>query len=492
MARSLYRHWLRSRRLPIVLAGALCAIAASPIPVAAQLPIHKSQIPQTQEPPVLVPPPMPTVQPKPLELPRHFETDATAVEKELDELIREAVRNNPDLTAAREAVAAAQHRVAPAGMPEDPWLGYRMKDLPTTFSMERENATEKQAEFQQRYPFPGKLTLREEIAAKRADQTREQMHAALVQLVTQVRSAFADVFLVDKDIQVSLEHQRRLRDLVDIATSKYKVGPGLQEDVLNADVALARIDSVLIELSRRRRSREIQLAVLLNQDRVEIPSLGALPAVGLKQSPFALEQMVLETNPDVREREGAVERDEKAVRLARMAPLPDIYVSAAYGSRVDHAPTVKVSKGKTTITETDRPDLLTGQIMFDIPVFYPWKQSEELQAAEADLRRNRARLEAARRKAVDSLYDLLARLAQHEQVAASFRDEVIPVARAEVSASISAYQVNRVDFLTLLAAQDNLDTYQTEYWRNEAERFRDLAEIDRVTGATLTEDGWSQ
>jgi cobalt-zinc-cadmium efflux system outer membrane protein len=483
------RHLLTCR-FAIMLAGALCATAASPILVSAQTP--RLQIPQTPEPSVLVPPPMPSEQPRPLELPRHFETNTTAVEKELDGLIHEAIRNNPDLTAAREDFVAAQHRIAPAGMPEDPWLGFRMKDLPTTFSMKRENATEKQVEAQQRYPFPGKLALREEIAAKRADQSREQMHAALARLVTQVRSAFADVFLVDKDIQVSLEHQRRLRDLVDIATSKYKVGPGLQEDVLNADVALARVRSALIELSRRRRSREIQLAVLLNQDHVEIPPLGTLPNVGLKASPFALEQAVLETNPDIRERQRAVERDEKAVRLARMAPLPDVYLSAAYGSRVDPNPTTKTSGGKTTITQADRPDLLTGQIMFDIPVFYPWKQSEELQASEADLRRSRARLELARRKAVDSLYDLLARLAQHEQVAASFRDEVIPVARAEVSASVSAYQVNRVDFLTLLAAQDNLDTYQTEYWRNEAERFRDLAQIDEVTGAVLTEDGWSK
>ena len=492
MARFPNSRRVMARRFVMVLAGALCAAAASPLPAAAQLPIHKSQVPETPEPRVLVPPPMRAAPTQPLELPRHFETDTTVVEKELDGLIRKAIHNNPDYAAAREALVAAQHRIAPAGMPEDPRLGYRMKDLPTTFSMQSENATEKQAEVQQRYPFPGKLALREEIATKRADQTREQMHGVMVQLITQVRSAFADVFLVDKDIQVSLEHQRRLRDLVDIATSKYKVGPGLQEDVLNADVALARIDSTLIELSRRRRSREIQLAVLLNQERVEIPSLGTLPTVGLRQSPKILEQMVLETNPDLRERQRAVERDEKALRLAQMAPLPDIALTGAYGSRINPLPAIKNSHGRVFISQTDRPDLLTGQIMFDIPVFYPWKQSEELQAAEADLRRSRARMEAARRKAVDSLYDLLARLAQHEQVAASFRDEVIPVARTEVSASISAYQVNKVDFLTLLAAQDNLDTYQTEYWRNEAERFRDLAEIDQVTGAALTEDGWTK
>jgi outer membrane protein, heavy metal efflux system len=443
----------------------------------------------------LVPPPSNVTQVRPAQIPRRFETDVNKVSQTLDQLIRDAIARNPDLAASREKVSAAEHRIAPAGMPEDPYIGYRMKDLPTTFSMTSENATEKQAQFQQRYPFPGKLSLREGIAARQAAGSREQMHAAMTHLVAQVRSAFADVFLADKDIEISLERQRRLRDLVDIATSKYKVGPGLQQDVLNADVALARLDSLLIELSRRRTTREIQLATLLNRDTVEIPPLGVLPAVALGHSVPELEQMVLETNPGIRERERELERDQFAVRLARMAPLPDMVIGGAYGSRED--PPDKITPGKNgapaKITPgTDRPDLLTAEIVLDFPVFYYWKQSEQLQEAGANLRRSKARLDAAKRKAIDGLHDLLARLSQHEQVAASFRNEVIPVASAAVNASVSAYQVNKVDFLTLLAAQDNLDNYQIEYWRNEGERFRDLAQIDEVTGAVLLADGWKQ
>src|SRR5690348_1665654 len=137
MAWSRYRRW-RAGQFSIALAGALCAISAAPIAAAAEPPVRRQEFPQTPEPSVLVPPPIPSAQSGPLELPRHFETDTTVVQKELDQLIREAVHNNPDLSSAREALIAAQHRVAPAGMPEDPWLGYRMKDLPTTFSMERE------------------------------------------------------------------------------------------------------------------------------------------------------------------------------------------------------------------------------------------------------------------------------------------------------------------------------------------------------------------
>jgi outer membrane protein, heavy metal efflux system len=483
----------RMRLWPVI--ALLCAIS-TPAALSAwagdQPPVQKLQ---RLAPEPLVPPPSAVTQIKPAQVPRRFETDVNKVTQTLDDLIREAIDRNPDLGAARAESSAAEHRISPAGMPEDPYMGFRMKDLPTTFSMTRENATEKQAEFQQRYPFPGKLRLRERIAAKQAAQSREQMHAALIHLVTLVRGAFADVFLVDKEIEVALEHQRRLRDLVDIATSKYKVGPGLQQDVLNADVALARLDSFLIELSRKRRSREIQLATLLNRDQVEVPPLGVLPTVSLGHPVAELEQMVLETNPEIRERERAVERDEAAVQLARLAPLPDMVIYGAYGSRVELPDTVTPGQNgkppKITVAAF-RPDLITTQIMLDFPIFYYWKQLEQLDEARDNLRRTKLQLQAARRKAIDGLHDLLARLSQHEQVAASFQNEVIPVAQAAVSASVSAYQVNKVDFLTLLAAQDNLDNYQTEYWNNQAERFRDLAQIDEVTGAVLIAGGWSK
>gem|GEM_PF-3501629 len=484
MFRGLHCRKSRTRLVTGILAVGFVVLFEAKAPRAADMPAVPAQT--VREPqPALVPPPVLGQQPKMPELPRKFENDPRIVEKELNQLIHEAIKRNPLFAASREALEAAKARVPQAGMPEDPRVGFRMKDLPTTFSMTRENATEKQAQFAQPYPFPGKLTLRQKIAGESAAQSREQSHAALVSLVTEVRSDFADLFVVDKDIAVALERRRRLQDFVDIATSKYKVGSGVQQDVLNADVALARVDSSLIELARKRHSREIQLATLLDRESVTIEPLGVLPAVSLKRTPAELEQLAVEVNPLVREREAAVRRDELALRLARMAPLPDFSFAAAYGSRIDHPAPAAASA-------LNRPDLMTAEIMMTVPLFYPWKQRMMLVEAEANLRRSRAKLEAARRAALDTLHDLLVRLRQHEQVAASFRDEVIPVARAALSASLSAYQVNRVDFLTVLAAQDNLDNYQAEYWFNEAERFRDLAKIDEVTGAVLLEDGWSK
>jgi cobalt-zinc-cadmium efflux system outer membrane protein len=424
-------------------------------------------------------------------LPMHFQTDSDEVGRELNALVREAVAKNPELAAVRAGLSAAQARIPQAGMPKDPEVGFRMKDLPTTFSMVRENATEKQAVFRATYPFPGKLGLKQSIAGKEAQGQAEKVRAAELQLITGVRLAFDDIFVVDKNIQLALEQQRILRDLAEIATSKYRLGPGLQQDVLNADVALARIDTTLTELSRRRRSRLITLGVLLNREQVQVEPLGVPPPADLKRSELELDEMIEATNPQIREAARAVERNELNLKLARRAALPDFTFETEYGMRENHPFSSKYQSPSSYIA-LNRPDLMTGEVLLSVPVFYWWKQRQQVIEAQAELERSREKLKAARVEARGALRDLLARLDQHERVAREFQTRVIPLARSQVAASISAYQVSAVDFLTLLDAQQKLVDYQAQYWLNRADRYRDLAQIDELTGAPLVESGWNQ
>ncbi|MGH8013801.1 MAG: TolC family protein [Candidatus Binataceae bacterium] len=420
-----------------------------------------------------------------------FQIDQAVVARELDGLIREAVAKNPDLAAARAGVVAAQARVPQAGMPKDPEIGFRMKDLPTTFSMVRENATEKQTVFRATYPFPGTLGLKESIAGKDAEAIREKLHLAQLQLITAVRLAFTDIFLTDKNIQLALEDQQTLRELAEIATSKYRLGPGLQQDVLNADVALARIDATLMELSRRRRSRLITLAVLLNRDQVQVEPLGVPPPANLSHSELELSQMVQATDPAILEAVREVERDQLNVKLARYAALPDFSFETEYGVRENHPASSKY-RSASSYTALNRPDLLTGEVLLSVPIFYWWKQRQQVIEAQAKLAQSRANLEATRRRALGALRDLLERYRQHEQVARAFQTRVIPLARSQVAASLSAYQVSAVDFLTLLDSQQKLEDYQNEYWLNRAKRYQDLAQIDELSGAPLIETGWNR
>jgi cobalt-zinc-cadmium efflux system outer membrane protein len=417
-----------------------------------------------------------------LELPRNVETDPGAVAALLDALVRMALERNPSLAAARSAFDAAAAHIPIAGSPPDPLFGFRLKDLPTTFSFTRENATEKQIEFAQAYPFPGKLTVKEDIARRDAEVVRTRVFGSRAELVAQVRTTFAELFAADEEISVAFARRRILSELAAIATNKYRLGAGLQQDVLNADVARARIETRLIELVRKRATREIRLANLLDQDAVHVPALGALPPATLSHTPEELEEMALAANPQVEEAARAVSREERGVDLARRSALPDFQFGGDYGSRVDHPPPAPASA-------LTRPDMIGLSVMATVPVFYFTKQRQEVVEAQARLARRRSILAAVRRKTAADLYDLIARYHQHDQVARSFEQDVLPLAHSAVAAAVSAYQLDKVDFLTTLAAEDKLDDYRAEFWENEANRFADLAQIDAMTGVGAAAEG---
>ncbi|MHB8381575.1 MAG: TolC family protein, partial [Candidatus Binataceae bacterium] len=408
---------------------------------------------------------------------REAQTDPNASAALLDTLVRIALGRNPTLAAQQSAYDAAAARIPIAGAPADPLFGFRLKDMPTTFSFTRENATEKQIEFQATYPFPGKLTVKEDVARRDAEVVRAEIDRVRADLVAQVRTTFAELFAADKEIAVAMERQRILAELSAIATNKYRLGTGLQQDVLNADDSRAQIETQLAELQRKRATREIRLAILLDQDAVHVPPIGALPPAALSHSPEQLQEMALETNPAVEKAARTV-----SVDLARRSVLPDFQFGGDYGSRNDHPPPAPVSA-------ESRPDLIGLQIMATVPVFYFTKQRQQVREAEANLARSRSLLAALRRKTIGDLSDLIARFLEHDQVAREFEEQVIPLARAAQAAAVSAYQINKVDFLTMLAAQDKLDDYQAEFFTNQAERFSDLARIDALAGSGIAPTG---
>ena len=89
---------------------------------------------------------------------------------QLQELIAEAARNNPEIRAASNALLAARHRVSPAGALDDPMLEAGVINAPLPdLRLNREEMTMKMLGLSQRLPFPGKRGLRRDVAAKDAE-----------------------------------------------------------------------------------------------------------------------------------------------------------------------------------------------------------------------------------------------------------------------------------------------------------------------------------
>jgi outer membrane protein TolC len=104
-----------------------------------------------------------------------------------------------------------------------------------------------------------------------------------------------------------------------------------------------------------------------------------------------------------------------------------------------------------------------------------------------------SKMQAEYEQQVDNiLHDVeagLARLDGSHQKVALYTDRILPAARANVESANSGYVAGAVDFLRLIEAQRELIELQEKHQEAIAEHHRRRAELERVVGAPILQDG---
>lgn len=173
----------------------------------------------------------------------------------IQDLIEEAIKNNPELKVLEEKIHAFEQRPSQARSLDDPRLRLSIMNLPVdTFRFDQEAMTQKQISLMQRFPFPGKLSLKGEIAEKELEIVRDEYTEKKNNIIMQVKVSYQELLFIEKTIEITKENQSLLREFVKIAETKYAVGKGIQQDVLKAQVELSKITNQLIVLEQKKKN----------------------------------------------------------------------------------------------------------------------------------------------------------------------------------------------------------------------------------------------
>ena len=66
-----------------------------------------------------------------------------------------------------------------------------------------------------------------------------------MRIVSEVKAAFYDLYALHKGIEILQKERSLLEQLAKIASARYAVGKGIQQDVLDAEPLIRRIDESL-------------------------------------------------------------------------------------------------------------------------------------------------------------------------------------------------------------------------------------------------------
>ncbi len=388
--------------------------------------------------------------------------------------VRTALARSPALARVR-AQARALAQVPPqAGSLPDPRLSFNAVNLPTdTFDTAQEAMTQLQVGVSQAIPFPGKLGLRADAARARARAAGEAVLERRLQLIRDVRRAWWRLFYLDRALDTVGRNLALMRQFVQIAQTKYRVGRGLQQDVLLAQLELSRLLDRRVRLEAQRRAQAARLNALLNRPTdtpVALPrrARASLPAPGPEPRLLAAadrERPLLAAQRRLIAAAGA------RAALARRDYLPDFTLGAAYGFRQGYNP-----------NGSRRADFATFMLSVRVPLYAATKQARAVDQRDAELIAARHALEDLRDRVHAQVSASLADYRRSRQEVELFRTGILPQARQTVRAMLAGYQVSKVDFLNLVRAQTTLYDYETRYWQSVADAQRALAALDAAVG----------
>jgi len=393
---------------------------------------------------------------------------AGAAELERATLVEAVLRRNPSLQAARWAWKAALARYPQETSLDDPLLGYGV--APASFGSSRVDDAHK-VDLSQRLPFPGKLSLRGEIALAEAAAREQDMAAVRLRLAMLASLLFDELYYLDRALAINAEHVTLLDEFLQIATARYEVGRAAQQDPLQAEVERAHLLHREVVLETSRRIAREQLNVLLHR-----PPRSPLPAVPATLEPIdapglddeldrdALIEEALAARPELRSLAARIEGREAAVALARREFFPDFTLTGSYNG---------------VWQESDLQPFVGVQMNVPLRIDRRRAALDEMHARLARAESEREGLADEVRFAVESAVD---RLQEARHVRHLFESRLLPAARDQVEAARAGFETGRNSFLALIEAERNLRT--TRLGREQAltDVSRRGAELERAIG----------
>lgn len=386
---------------------------------------------------------------------------------ELQPLIDEALKNNHDIYVTEAKWKASSARVRQAGSLPDPMvmIGYQNEGW-NEYTYGKMEGAQWMYSVSQMFPFPGKRSLKEEMAGRDAE-TADAMHrAARFNTIAKVKELYFDLFLVYKDLDLVRDRTALFGRIEDAALARYSTGMGQQQEVLMAQTEKYMLLEREAMLNQKRRSLEVMLtATVGREDNTPFGRPRETAATAFSTTEDELVQQAIENSPEVQSRQKMLMSSQAGVHMAEKEFFPDVTLTGAVAKR-----------------SGPYEDMWSLTATFNIPLYYRSRQSQAL--AEARAMSNTAIHDLAGIKSMlaSNVRDNFSMIKSAEQLMELYRQGLIPKTYQDFELSLSGYRTGRIEGITVVSRLKALLDYETSYWTQFVEREKAIARIEALTG----------
>lgn len=392
----------------------------------------------------------------------------------LQDLVAEALQNNPQLRAARNQTAAARTRVDQVTSWDAPQIGVEFFQTPVqSFPNPLKNQMEMDYYIQQMFPFPGKLSAMGKAAESNANMFDQGYKALERKILRELKSAYYELYLVQRKIQINAENQDLVRRFVEIAHKQYEVGMGKQPDILRAQTELSTLINDGLNLQKEKRVVEAMINTILS--RPANAPLGYVPDIEVSIPQWAFEQLsplALEARPELKAMNFNIDMNKAELSLSKREYFPDLMARIMYK---DMAMTGN--------------DFWSAMVGISIPLS-PWssgKYTSKVQENELNVRRAEEDYSSMKNMTLFEVQDANVQVQTNQNLVLLYKNTVIPQAEQTLQSTISAYQTGKTEFLMLIDAYRMLLMSRLDYHMSVMNYMASQAALEQAVGLDIRE-----
>ena len=389
----------------------------------------------------------------------------------LRELIPEALRNNPEIRAAQKSYEAARQRPTQQSSLPDPMLslGYNSVGSPRPVAgIGREPLANAGFMVSQEVPFPGKLKLQGEMAAKESEAAFQQYQAVQLGVVSRLKQAYYRLQYSYAAAEVLTRNRDLLNTLLKVTEAQYSVGKAAQQDLFKAQTQISILETRLVKLEQERRSREAEIDSLLG--RAPATPLERPEDVKPPELTATLEDLFAAAranSPMLRRDQKMIERTALALNLARKEYYPDFTLNAGYYNMGSMPPMYEV-----------RGD-------FKLPIYFWRKQRAGVNEQVSNLSQTRRSYEATDQALHFKITGDYLMAQASAKLMKLYNQTIVPQGSLALESSLSTYETGTVDFLSVLTNFSMVLDYEMNYYDEAFNYALALSRLEEMTGLRL-------
>ena len=390
----------------------------------------------------------------------------------LSSLVDEALKNNPQIQAAKYRYQAAQARVRLLRTLEDPKFELEYDKIAASMDNLMNNNTKPMRTFaiSQEFPFPTKLLLRKKAAQKEANAYEQEYKETERKVVKELKESYFQLFLNDRKISLTRENLNLLSQFIEIANKKYAVNKASQQDSLKAQVEYSKLSNQLVLLGQENKIAQSMLNSLLNRSSdAQIDSVEESSNKVLELNEQIILKLAKESRPELKSFQEMVRKTEIDYSLAKQEYLPDFMIK--YKRQENNG----------------KPGAWAGMVGVTFPLWFWEKQNSFVKEAHANVGVVKAEYQAQENMVLFEVRSSYARFVAAKKLVKIYETGVLPQAQAALETARRGYETDLLSFLDLLDSVRSLREFQMDYFESLANLEIALADLELSVGVDLSE-----